>query len=71
MPQFIENSKHPKFTFAKQDIRYSLPCNKLLFCEAGGIGTIVPGLFLKLRQRIYYEIGDEQQSKVGNMDMID
>ena len=29
-------------------------------CEAGGIGTIVPGLFLKLRQGICYEIGDEQ-----------
>ena len=33
----------------------------------GGIGTIVPGLFVKLRQGIYYEIGDEQQSKVQNI----
>ena len=33
----------------------------------GGIGTIVPGLFVKLRQGIYYEIGDEKQSKVCNM----
>ena len=33
----------------------------------GGIGTIVPGLFVKLRQGIYYEIGDEQQSKVRNI----
>ena len=33
----------------------------------GGIGTIVPGLIVKLRQGIYYEIGDEQQSKVRNM----
>ena len=33
----------------------------------GGIGTIVPGLFVLLRQGIYYEIGDEQQSKVRNI----
>ena len=35
--------------------------------NSGGIGTIVPGLFVKLRQGIYYEIGDEQQSKVRNI----
>ena len=33
----------------------------------GGIGTIVPGLFVLLRQGNYYEIGDEQQSKVRNI----
>ena len=46
-------------------IMANLSCSMVSFL--GGIGTIVPGLFVKLRQGIYYEIRDEQQSKVRNM----
>ena len=41
--------------------------SQLAYAILGRIGTIVPGLFVKLRQGIYYEIGDEQQSKVRNI----
>ena len=34
--------------------------NSQIFFQIGGIGTIVPGLFVNLRQGLYYEIGDEQ-----------